>query len=301
MNQRKLLAAFLITVTIISCQTETWYRTPSGLVYRIFPSSSKDSVASFGRTIKVNVMQKAGGKIIQNTYDSLPYYEMIMPYGNPYNPSAVFPGLKKGDSVVVKQRVDSMLKKKIFEKLPPWLNKNDEWITTIKVLDVFTNDSMLQADKQKESEKYIAAVKSEAGKKLDAYINSKHAYAKKTNDGIYVETVNDTSSVKIAQGKWVNVHFKLQTIEGRILNNSRDTGAQKGPFGFTIGSGFFPPLTENALLNKGKGSMVRIYLPAISLFGLNMPKDMKKEEALVFEIEILDVKDKAPDPKKQNK
>lgn len=290
---KRVIIFSLIAIIITNCTDDKWYRTPSGLIYKVFSSNSKDSVASFGRTIKVNLVQKAGDTIIQNTYGDMPYYEMIMPYGNPYNPSATFPGLRKGDSVIVKQRVDSMLKKKIFEKLPPWLKKSDEWITTIKVLDVFTSDSLLQADKQKEGEKFIARWKTAGEKKIENYLQANHIAGTKTNDGVYVQSSSNGTGEIVDTGKYVNLHFLVKTLQRKILNNSRDTGFQKGPVGFQIGSGFFPLSIEHALIGKSKGSITTVYMPAIMIYGINFPKEVKKDDVLVFVLELLDVKDKA--------
>lgn len=297
---KRTIIFFLIAIIIAYCTEDKWYRTPSGLVYKVFPSNNKDSIASFGRTIKVNVIQKAGDTIIQNTYNDMPYYEMIMPYGNSYNPSATFPGLKKGDSVIVRQRVDSMLSKKIFEKLPPWLKKSDEWITTIKVLDVFINDSLLQADKQKEAEKFIAKWKAAGEQKIKNYLTAGHIAFNKTKDDVFVQASNSTTSDEVADtGKWVNIHFLVKTLNGKVLNNSRDTSKQKGPFGFQMGSGFFFPSIEHALFGKSKGSITTVYMPAVAIYGINLPKEVKKDDVLVFVIELLDVKDKAPAPTKK--
>lgn len=136
---------FFIVCLLASCQTETWYRTPSGLDYRLIASGTKDSIARMGQTAKIQVIQKVGDSIMETTVDKMPLYFMVMPGMHHYNPLEVFDyGLRKGDSVITMQVVDSMLHKKFLDSLPRWMKKDDQWITTFKVLDVFANDSLLQ-------------------------------------------------------------------------------------------------------------------------------------------------------------
>src|ERR1700712_2298264 len=141
---RSISIPLFITAFIFSnCNRQTFYRTETGLLYRIVNPPGKDSIARMGNTVKLHYIQKAGDTIIENNYDKMPLYWLVMPgFGNKYNPLEAFDyGLREGDSVVVIQSVDSMLKKHIFDSLPKYLKRSDEWTTYMKVERVFRNDS----------------------------------------------------------------------------------------------------------------------------------------------------------------
>ncbi len=124
MKPSNCLIAFVACIFFAGCLQDKYYRTPTGLLYKIVDSTG-DSLARMGSTAKVNYIQKAGDTIIESTYEKMPLYYNVMPgFGNRYNPLEVFDyGVRAGDSVIVVQRVDSMLKKHIFEKLPPFLKR----------------------------------------------------------------------------------------------------------------------------------------------------------------------------------
>src|SRR5688572_17775777 len=154
------------------CYQDKFYRTETGLLYKVIESKNKDSVAGLGVTAKIHYTQKAGDSVLESTYKLMPLYHMVVPgYGNRYNPLEVFDyGLKEGDSVVTIQRVDSMMRKKIFTKLPAFLKPTDLWYTYFKVVKLFRNDSLLHADKMQELER-VAEVQAAEGKgRIENYL-----------------------------------------------------------------------------------------------------------------------------------
>jgi hypothetical protein len=160
---KSFLLPTIIILTLFSCNRDRYYRTKTGLLYQIQHTDTTQALATMGTTVKVNYTQQVKDSIISTTQDRMPLYYMVMPHMSNYNPLEVFDyGMHQGDSIIVKQRVDSMLAKKIFQKKPEWMADDDEWVTHLKVEKVFQNDSLLQVDKQMESE-FVVAIQTELG------------------------------------------------------------------------------------------------------------------------------------------
>jgi len=69
-----------------------------------------------------------------------------------YSPFELFTMLRKGDSVVTTQLVDTLFKKGMQQQIP-FAKKGDQIKTYIKVLEVFRVDSIARKDYQAEMEK----------------------------------------------------------------------------------------------------------------------------------------------------
>ena len=286
MKQNRIIAILfgVCLVAVFSCKPDRYYRTETGLLYKIYPGPGKESVISIGQTAKVNYIQRVGDSIIETTYGKMPLYYMIMPGSSPYNPLEAFDyGLKKGDSVRTIQRVDSMLKKRIFQKMPPWMHKDDEWVTTLKVVDVFTSDSLLQLDKQKEAGRVFTSQLCESRKRIEAWLkNNKISYTS-TPDTVFVQNLADGGEKIADSGAALKLTVALESLKGKTIRK-RDTLA------LTTGTHFLPPAIEHALTYTGKGGRMKIYMPAVMLVGVQpQNKDVKVDDDLVVDISILQV------------
>jgi len=149
---------FLIAVSFFSCVQETWYRSESGLQYRVIQSHEKNAATQMGCVVKLQISQRLNDSTLISK-NAAPRYEIIvpgvvMPYS--YTEPMVY-GLHEDDSILVVQRVDSMIAKKCWTKKPDWSDADDQIITTIKILRVFLPDpahpgkmdSLVNADKTK--------------------------------------------------------------------------------------------------------------------------------------------------------
>src|SRR6185295_18771028 len=151
------LIAFLtvMILTIAGCSGLDYKKTKSGLLYKIISSgNSKGSVAKENNYLKFNVVEKLNDSVIYSSYGKLPgYSKVVAAKGNEYSPVEIFGMLKKGDSAITVSMIDTFLKRGLVNQLPPGAKKGDRMIITFKVLDVFTNDSVIQKDYNAEMEK----------------------------------------------------------------------------------------------------------------------------------------------------
>lgn len=290
----------LIVVLSLICLTgcrEKYYRTDTGLLFKIV-GTSKDSVAKLGSTAKIHYIQKAGDTIIENNYDKMPLYYPVMPgFGNRYNPLEVFDyGIREGDSIVTIQRVDSMLKKKIFDKLPPFLKMDDEWYTYMKVEKVFRNDSALQADKYNEQQRVDSLQRQLGPARVEDFLKKNKIDFIKSGSGVFIQILDPGQGANIDTGKFVSLKYNFTTLSGKLFDSNIDTSFHKpDTLSFVTGSHFMLKPVEDGLKLLKPGAHAKIYIPAMLAFGGSSPVNkLQPYEDVIFEVSILGVNDKKP-------
>jgi hypothetical protein len=198
---------------------------------------------------------------------------MVMPHMSNYNPLEVFDyGMHQGDSIIVKQRVDSMLAKKIFKKKPEWMADDDEWVTHLKVEKVFQNDSLLQVDKQMESE-FVVAIQTELGMaRIKRHLN-KNSIDVKAHEKMYSQVLKEGTGAVLVSGDTIMMDFEVKTLKGKIINSTIDsTFNAVGPKPIILGTHAFPEAIETFLMSQKNGGSFMIYTPAVTLFGATPEK-----------------------------
>lgn len=303
-----------------SCNSVSYQKTKSGLLYKIIPSNSKDSLAKTGNWLKVHYSNKINDSLLNDSYGKAPGYAQVIPLDNvSYEIPEIFPLVKKGDSAVVVLMVDSLLKKSPGG-LPPFMKKGDRLVLTLKILEVFRNDSSYQVDRQaemvkdqprqmKEQEEEMAKMKKqmeeqrmkeeaemeksgEAAKGIKAmeeYLAKKNIQAQKTGKGTFVLIKEQGTGPAAALGKYVNVKYT-----GKILRT--DSTFESNEFPLHLGEDpVIAGWTEGLQLFKqgGKGTL---YIPGFRAYGAN-PRPgsgFNPFEALIFDVEILSVSDTKP-------
>ena len=283
---------FLLTIIVsASCTNEKRYKTPTGLRYKLY-SKGKDSVVRMGQTVKYHILQKAGDSIIEDTYSIMPKYWMCMPgFEHRYQPLEVFDyGMRLGDSAVIIQVVDSMVKKRLLDTIPKWMKAGDEWITHLKVVDVFSGDSGLYADKQQEAQRVIALQRKLGIKRIEQQLKKQKTKAESIGDSMYVTYTRIGDGTSAQTGDTIRAHFDIVSLTGKQFNSSRDSTAQ-GPVSFVLGNGYFPQMIEQQLDDVKTGSIVSFYIPGVLLFGPEPPQpNVRADDDWVIAIEVLEVK-----------
>jgi len=127
----------------------------------------------------------------------------------------------------------------------------------------------------------------ESGKKfLDE--NAKRSGVKTTASGLQYEIMKDATGPKPLATDSVKVHYHGTTIEGKVFDSSVD---RKEPVTFAVNA-VIPGWTE-ALQLMSVGSKWKIFVPAALAYGeRGAGADIKPNSALVFEIELLEIKKK---------
>lgn len=306
MKKSQLILFSALVMLLAACGGNSYKRTKSGLMYKII-SDEKNPIAKQGQFIKFEYVQKIRDSVLFSSELNGPAYVPVDTSGrNDYNPEEIFKFLRKGDSAVVIIEADTIRKKNNGE-LPPFLKPKDKVILTLKVVEVFANSELADADRNKEVEKIMKAEEEKAQvqkvadlKILNDYLKSKGITAQSAPNGTLVEILKQGDGPACDSGKYVTIAYTGQTLAGKVFDSSIDPkfGHPGQPYSFMIGSprGAIAGWNDGLRLFK-KGGKGRLYIPSSLGYGKRgAGGDIKPDENLIFDIEVVDVADKMPDP-----
>jgi|SRR5882724_4175300 len=310
-----LLMMIAVLSFTMACNKINYRKTKSGLLYKIFPSNSKEPLLQVGQYVKFQVSGKLNDSMLFSTYGKVPAYQQIMAAETPsYNLLEILPLMKKGDSAVTVQMIDSLLKQGI--QLPPNAKKGDRIITTIRILDVFPADSLARKDydmemvkdkprQMKEQEEQAAKMKKEMKEQqikedneleksgeigreiqaMQAYLAANKIAAQKTGKGTFVYIQQQGSGPAADSGKYVTVKYT-----GKILET--DSVFQSNSYSFQLGMGNVIRGWDEGLKLFKKGGKGTLYIPGFLGYGKGQPgSPFKPFQAFKFDVELLNVSD----------
>ena len=236
--------------------------------------------------------------VVGSTFGKLPYYKALIP-GTifPYDPFEVLTkGVRAGDSIVVIQRMDSLLKKGKLAKLPEHLKPEDVMIVRIKILKVFPfeimragyADSLVTADKETERRTFDSVQSVLGPKRVEEYLRKKNIVASINTTGTYVEVIGAGEGPQPDSGRKVSLKYTVSSLQGKVLDTNMDTSFQKkGPLSFVMGTGYMLPSVEHAITTIKKGGHIKVYIPAMVA-----SREMQRTDSyddMIFEVILEDV------------
>ncbi|HET6995914.1 MAG TPA: FKBP-type peptidyl-prolyl cis-trans isomerase [Chitinophagaceae bacterium] len=300
---------------MVSCKNVNYKKTKSGLLYKIFPSDSKDSVAKPGNWVKLHYVTKVKDSVLQTSYGRMPYYGQVSERAEgAYNPIEILSLVKKGDSAVTVELTDTLFKRNLLPE-DSFFKKGDRLITSFRVLEVFRSDSAYQADEKIEREKDMPRAMKERQeqmkkmidaqmkqyeqsgeaekeiKEMQAWLAAKKITATKTGYGTFVHIDQPGTGAPVELGKYVKVKYT-----GKVL--ATDSVFQAWAYAFKLGvDPVVQGWTEGLQLFRqgGKGTL---YIPGFVAYGRDPGPARQPFASLIFDVEILEVSDKeiAQDP-----
>ncbi len=282
-----------------ACNSPSYKKTSSGLMYKIIPGSDAPQV-KLGQIIKVHYTQKINDSVLATSYGKMPAYAKVDSAEAQYNPAEIFRFLHKGDSAIVVQLVDTIMKKAPPGALPPFMKKGDKLTISFKVVDVFANEEASRADTDKETAKERSrqegenvSKKAESDKEVENFLAGKKINAQKTGKGTFVEIKSQGTGVQADSGKYVSVRYtgKLLSTEKEFENN---VTPDKPAFSFVLGTGQVIPGWDEGIKLLKKGAKATLYIPGSLAYGPQPGPGGKTFESLIFDVELVDVADKAP-------
>ncbi|MFI5192949.1 MAG: FKBP-type peptidyl-prolyl cis-trans isomerase [Chitinophagales bacterium] len=295
------LFALVAIMLLVSCNNQGLKKTKSGLLYKII-SDGKNPVVKKGQFIKLTFSQKLTSSkthkdtILFSSASSMPAYVPIdtSTQAN-YSPVEIFHLLRKGDSAVVVQLADSIASKAgPGRPLPPFMNKKDKIILTLKVIDVFDNEELVQKDREQAMEVFHV----KEAKDVEDYLAKNNIQAQKTAKGTYVKIDNPGDGPAVDSGKQVSVIYTGKMLpSGKVFESNDAPG--KEPIKFVIGKMQIIPGWDDGLRLFKKGGSGTLYIPAFLAYDAQPGPGRTPNEDLMFDIKIVDVTD-APVEKPMN-
>jgi hypothetical protein len=131
LNKVFIAANLAVLLLLIACRDKfTIY--DKGLQYRIFTEGDGELVQQ-GQTMKLQVRQQYHDSILNDTPDSMPFYQLFDSVMLSKASYEIFGKLRIGDSVVFKALTDSAFK----NKMPAFVKKGEWLYTRVHVRDIF--------------------------------------------------------------------------------------------------------------------------------------------------------------------
>jgi FKBP-type peptidyl-prolyl cis-trans isomerase FkpA len=294
MRTIKNLVLFLLAATLLAaCGKVTYRKTPGGMPYQLYKGKGTQNI--FARNIvKVNLSYKVKDSVYFSSFGKVPVYMPVNPETQPYDISEVMTKLKIGDSVIATQMMDTFIKRNPAS-IPPEFKKGDRIITILKVLDIFTSDSAAVADEEKEKKMLLTSEIDFMAK----YLAGKNIVTQKSPSGIFVQVINPGSGNLVDSGKYVSLNYTGTTLTGFKFDSNTDTAFHHvGPLSFTVGDGQMVKGFDEGVRFLKVGGSGKVFVPSMLAYGPR-PRPgsgIKPFEHLIFDITIVDVKDKAPAP-----
>jgi FKBP-type peptidyl-prolyl cis-trans isomerase FkpA len=281
--QKTILFLLFAAAMLAGCSNNQYKKSKSGLLYKIY-SDGKGPLAQRGQVIKLQFRQKLKDSVLQETYSSVPGYAMVDSVGPVYNAAELFPLLRKGDSLVVVLLGDSINKK---FGLPPFMKKEDKIMLHFKVLDIFPTAEAATADRTAEFNKQ----KDKQSKTFTDYMARKGTGLQKTPGGVYVEIKSPGDGPQVENGKLISVKYTGKLIPSEKVFESNMDGANP-PIEYVISpdAQMIRGWNEALLLFK-KGGKGVLYIPSEMAYGDQQGPGGLPFQPLMFDIEIVDVKD----------
>ncbi len=174
----------------------------------------------------------------------------------------------------------------------------DAMIAAIR--DITANkESQLSAEQQQAArEAYaqridarLAALASNNKAQSDGYMakNGEKAGVVTTDSGLQYEILREGKGKRATADSLVKVHYSGKTIDGETFDSSYDRGAPA-----TFGTSQVIPGFSEGLQLMQEGGKIRLHIPADMAYGEQAPANIGPNQALIFEIELIEVSDANP-------
>ena len=279
------------TALMAGCGKTSYKKTPGGMPYQLFRGKDTQLVRN-GNFIKISLTQKINDSVLFSTQKGLPVYLFVSnTAGRTSEIAELWTTLHVGDSVVTTQRIDTFIKR-APDNIPKEFKAGDRVLTYVKVLGVFENDSLARADEDRIKKEIQVSEIAE----IEKYLADKKITTQRTPSGAFVEVIQPGTGNMADTGKMVTVNYTGATWEGKKFDSNTDTTfGHAEPYSFVAGTGQMIRGFDEAVLMMQKGAKIKVYIPSMLGYGQNgNPPRIKAFENLVFDLELLDIKENTP-------
>lgn len=303
-----LLLPFLILATM-ACNQGSFKKTKSGLVYQLFSKGDpKDSLLKTGWAVKFDYVRKFNDSVLYDSHGKMPGFARVENSPNTqYSILELLPLMRKGDSAVAIEMVDSLIKR--GAQINMNVKKGDRFVTTFRILEVYTVDSLAQAEYTREMKKDMPrrlkeqmSQVAETRKKnlaemqksgeiargiqtVEDYLKNKNiTNAKKTESGVFYTIQDPGTGPALNAGKYARIKYS-----GRLMAN--DSTFESSVYPLQVGVGGVIHGWDEGLVVFNQGGKGTLFIPGFLAYGSQPGPGGKTFEPLVFDIEVLEVSD----------
>lgn len=301
---QSIFVAMLAVTVLASCGGGSFKKTKGGLLYKIISKGNGKKITpgkffelQFGET-----KYTGSGKdtLLSDPANMMSQIVTLDSVQLPPDYYAIFSQIKKGDSIIIRQSADTIIKNSQGANLPAFIKKGGFIVSTFKVLDVLdtkedadkANLAIMERARTRDSIRALEQIKKD-DKIITDHLAKNNISATKTAKGVYVTISNPGAAEKPADGQQVSVKYTGMSFDGTKFDSNVDSSfGHLDPYTFVLAS--VPPGSiagfEDAVKQIGKGGKLKAYIPSALAYGAQgSPPRIKANESLVFEIELIDI------------
>ncbi|MBX2921036.1 MAG: FKBP-type peptidyl-prolyl cis-trans isomerase [Chitinophagaceae bacterium] len=295
------LIIFALSLAACGGGSSAYKQMKSGMEYKIV-GNGKGDVIKYGEIMKFHMSQLYKDSVLRSSYNQPPQYQPIDSTQLPAKEYLdIFSQVRKGDSIVMRVLTDSIFKGGMG-MMPKEFKKGEYLVTTVKVLDIVKKENE-QNDKMAEFKKFqeqdsIRAIgqKVRDDEAIQAYLAKNNIKAQRTEGGTYYE-IQEQGGEPVKEGQVISVKYTGRLLDGTVFDSNVDSSFHHTePFNLTIGSGGAIKGFDDGLRKFGKGTKGRLFIPSVLAYGAQGQGKLKPNSNLVFDIDVLDVKDAQAPP-----
>lgn len=307
MKKTTLLFSILLVLVFSACKNVGFDKTKSGLQYKIIKSGSGEQLES-GDIVKFQYKVTFKDSVVVSTYNMMPAYDQVDSVGRHHDFSEFLAKMKVGDSAVCYQLFDTLQLRPEFG-VPPYMKKGDKQEVTIKVLAAFKLKNKLNVNPRdlavEDYKKEIELFKVKELAVIEKYLAAKKINAQKVNNSVYVQIEQEGTGAAADSGKTVGIKYTGYNFDGKYFDSNTDTTKQTQKHG--LETFYFVSKQDGAIQGMLEGITVfkvgskgKMYIPSLMGYGpQGSPPAIKPNENLIFDIEVVEVKDKPVAPPTQ--
>jgi FKBP-type peptidyl-prolyl cis-trans isomerase FkpA len=271
---------------------------PNGLQYWVAKHGNGTRKPAFKDHIEMNIHVHIGDSVIFDSRkmlnDKPVPYAIQMPKGR----GDLIEGLMTmvvGDSTVFAFSVDSMKKENPKQPTPPWAKPGDIIEYNVVLLSVRSEEE------EKKYEDEMAAKQNVIDDKLlREYFARNNLQPMKTTTGLYYVISRKGEGEHAKMGESATVNYTGKLMNGQAFDSNTDSAFKHPqPLAFTVGKAIKGWDEGLQLLNKG--AKATFYIPSSLAYGARDQRNIPANSILIFDVELLDIKDPSQQAKTDDK
>jgi FKBP-type peptidyl-prolyl cis-trans isomerase len=294
-----------VAALLLASCSQPFKKADNGIEYKII-SEGKGDVIKAGNFFEIQFEQRYKGSNKDTLlFSSKDFSNQVVALDSNSIPPVyykIFNQVRKGDSIVVKQLTDSVLKQGA-NGMPAFIKKGAYITSYYKIVNVYlTRESadsayklqMLLA-KSKDSIKALDQIKKD-DKTIAAYLAANKIQAVKAPLGTFVQIITPGEAGVLDTSKVLKVYYTGKTLEdGNVFDSNKDPKFNHTdllPVKFNVPTGapgsVIKGMTDGLSLLT-KGSKAVLYIPSSLAYGAQgAGGDIKANANLIFEVEVVD-------------